>query len=156
MAEQTRVGHVYVISNVGSFGKDVFKIGMTRRLDPTERVFELGSASVPFPFDVHMMIGTQDAPNLERKLHKAFHKQRVNRANFRKEFFRVTINEIAEVVESLHGKIEYQADAEALEYLDSQKVTDQEMELLEPLAEAVENGLEDLEDLLPAPAEMEE
>jgi hypothetical protein len=147
MAEQTRVGHVYVISNVGSFGKDVFKIGMTRRLEPQIRVDELGSASVPFPFDVHMMIGTQDAPDLERKLHKAFHKRRVNRSNFRKEFFRVTINEIAETVETLHGKIEYQADAEAIEYMASGKVTDRELDDLESTAAALENILEDLPEM---------
>lgn len=82
-AEQTRVGHVYVISNIGSFGENSYKVGLTRRLDPLDRVHELGDASVPFPFDVHMMIKSDDAPTLERKLHQALHRYRVNRVNFR-------------------------------------------------------------------------
>ncbi|EKM30714.1 chromosome segregation ATPase family protein, partial [Vibrio harveyi] len=72
MAEQTKQGHVYVISNIGSFGEDIYKIGMTRRLEPMDRVKELGDASVPFTFDVHAMIHTDDAPTLEKKLHEVF------------------------------------------------------------------------------------
>jgi hypothetical protein len=97
----TRSGHVYIISNVGSFGEDVYKIGMTRRLEPMDRVKELGDASVPFPFDVHAMIRTSDAPALENALHKHFDFRRVNLENQRKEFFRVSIDEIRQELEHL-------------------------------------------------------
>ncbi len=93
-AQLTSVGHVYIISNIGSFGEDVYKIGMTRRLDPMERVIELGDASVPFPFDVHAMIYTANAPELERSLHQRFTAQRVNLVNNRKEYFRVSLEDI--------------------------------------------------------------
>lgn len=86
MAQQTRRGHVYVISNIGSFGDNVFKIGMTRRLEPMDRIKELGDASVPFSFDVHAMIYSEDAPALEKALHKKFDIQSVNKVNPRKEF----------------------------------------------------------------------
>lgn len=127
----TKSGNVYVISNRGSFGPDVLKIGMTRRLQPLERVYELGDASVPFPFDVHMMIKCEDAPKLEAALHRAFHKRRVNKVNPRKEFFRVTVAEVVAAVRELHGEVEYQADAEALEYLQSQTMTDADLEEVE-------------------------
>lgn len=94
MAQQGRAGHVYIISNIGSFGEDVFKIGMTRRIDPMDRVVELGDASVPFPFDVHAMIWTEDAPALETALHHAFQSKRVNAINGKKEFFKVSIEDI--------------------------------------------------------------
>ena len=100
MAQQTKVGHVYVISNVGSFGEQVFKIGMTRRLEPTDRVRELGDASVPFEFDVHAMIYSEDAPALERALHLHFLRSQVNKVNPRKEFFRLTLEEIKRHVEA--------------------------------------------------------
>src|SRR5262249_50293458 len=119
LAQITKSGYVYVISNIGSFGRDVFNIGLTRREGPMGRVYELGDASVPFPFDVHMMIASDDAPKLERALHKVFHKRRVNKANLRKEFFRITIEEIVRAVKENHGEVEYKADAEALEYLQS-------------------------------------
>lgn len=93
-----RAGYVYIISNIGSFGEDVYKIGMTRRLDPQERIDELGSASVPFKFDVHAIIFSDDAPKLENALHHAFENQRVNWVNNRKEFFRVSLQEIKQVV----------------------------------------------------------
>ena len=93
-----RAGYVYIISNIGSFGEDVYKIGMTRRLDPQERIDELGSASVPFKFDVHALIFSDDAPKLENALHHAFENQRVNWVNNRKEFFRVSLQEIKQVV----------------------------------------------------------
>lgn len=115
-AQMTRSGHVYIISNVGSFGEQVYKIGMTRRLDPMDRVRELGDASVPFHFDVHAIIFSEDAPGLENKLHRAFHHRRVNMVNERKEFFRVSIEEIAEVVRSHDAEIEIVRDAEAIEY----------------------------------------
>ena len=103
MAEQTKRGHVYIISNIGSFGDNIFKIGLTRRLDPTERVKELGDASVPFSFDVHAMIASDDAPALERALHIAFDDKRVNSVNPRKEFFRVSLDEIRTKVEEVTG-----------------------------------------------------
>jgi T5orf172 domain len=124
LAQITRSGFVYVISNIGSFGPDVFKIGLTRREDPQERVDELGSASVPFPFDVHMTITSDDAPKLEAALHRAFGHRRVNRANPRKEFFRATIEEIVRAVREHHGEVQYRADPEAKEYLESRSMTD--------------------------------
>lgn len=93
-----RAGYVYIISNIGSFGENVYKIGMTRRLDPQERIDELGSASVPFKFDVHALIFSDDAPKLENALHHAFENQRVNWVNNRKEFFSVSLQEIKQVV----------------------------------------------------------
>lgn len=98
MAQQTRVGYVYVISNTRSFGDDVYKIGMTRRLEPLDRVRELSDASVPFAFDVHYMIYTDDAPKLEAQLHQRFTESRINVDNYRKEFFRVPLTEITEVL----------------------------------------------------------
>ena len=94
-AQLTKSGHVYVISNIGSFGADVFKIGMTRRLDPFERVQELGDASVPFAFDVHAMIHSDDAPALEAQMHRQFAETRINLVNERREFFRVQLATIA-------------------------------------------------------------
>lgn len=115
-AEQTRSGHVYIISNIGSFGDSVFKIGMTRRLDPYERVSELGDASVPFEFDVHGMIYTEDAPSLEGKLHARFDDRRVNLVNERKEFFGVSIDEIQAAVQQLGAAVILTKLAEAREY----------------------------------------
>lgn len=102
MAQQTRCGYVYVISNIGSFGEGVYKIGMTRRVNPMERVVELGDASVPFPFDVHAMIYTEDAPGLESALHRAFESRKINAVNYRKEYFYVPLDEIKEEV-AKHG-----------------------------------------------------
>ena len=118
-AELTKAGYIYVISNIGSFGDDVYKIGMTRRLEPLDRIRELGDASVPFPFDVHMMISCDDAPTLENALHRQFNRSRINRVNLRKEFFKCTIQEIQEAVESSFGTVEYIAEPEALEYRNS-------------------------------------
>jgi hypothetical protein len=115
-AQMTRSGHVYVISNVGSFGDNVYKIGMTRRLDPMDRVRELGDASVPFKFDVHAVIFSEDAPTLENQLHRKFHARRVNQVNYRREFFHVTLDEIAQAVHEFHGQIEFTLLAEAEEY----------------------------------------
>jgi len=115
--QNTRAGYVYIISNIGSFGEDVYKIGMTRRLEPMDRVKELGDASVPFPFDVHAMIFSEDAPRLEKDLHDAFHHRRVNLVNERKEFFNVTLAEIERVVKERHNKtVEFTKLAEAEEY----------------------------------------
>ncbi|MBC8370087.1 MAG: DUF4041 domain-containing protein [Planctomycetes bacterium] len=120
MAQQTKRGHVYVISNIGSFGKNVYKIGMTRRLDPLDRVKELGDASVPFFFDVHAMIHTEDAPALEKTLHKEFDEVRLNLVNTRREFFAVTLKQIQEKVRSLHPRAEFIETAEARHYHESQ------------------------------------
>lgn len=98
MAQQTRIGYVYVISNVRSFGEDVYKIGMTRRLEPMDRIRELSDASVPFAFDVHHMIYTDDAPKLEAQLHQRFTEYRLNMDNYRKEFFRVQLAEITDTL----------------------------------------------------------
>lgn len=119
MAEQTRAGNVYVISNIGSFGENIVKIGMTRRLEPMERIYELGDASVPFAFDVHAMITTDDAPALERELHARFEERRVNRVNYRKEFFRVAIHELREFVADKGLKASFTMLAEASEYRES-------------------------------------
>ena len=99
-----RAGYVYVISNIGAFGPDIYKIGMTRRLDPQDRVDELGDASVPFNFDVHAMIFSDDAPALETALHKAFEDRKLNMVNTRREFFHVTLDEIKDVVKKNFDK----------------------------------------------------
>lgn len=118
----TKTGHVYIISNVGSFGENVYKIGMTRRLEPMDRVKELGDASVPFPFDVHALIRTSDAPSLENALHKHFDRRRLNLENDRKEFFRVSIDEIREELDQLKETLGIDSElhltllAEAKEY----------------------------------------
>ncbi len=120
MAQQTRRGHVYVISNVGSFGEKIFKIGMTRRLEPMDRVKELGDASVPFSFDVHAMIYSENAPELEKLLHHKFYHQSVNKVNPRKEFFKTTLSEIKQVVEKTDTeKVHWTLKAEAAEYRES-------------------------------------
>ncbi|EHD0106008.1 DUF4041 domain-containing protein [Vibrio parahaemolyticus] len=125
MAEQTRKGHVYVISNIGSFGEDVYKIGLTRRLEPMDRVKELGDASVPFPFDVHAMIYTDDAPALETALHREFHAHRVNAVNLRKEFFNVDLDDIKEAVEKIAGvEAEFKMTALAEDYYESLRLSE--------------------------------
>ena len=113
----TRAGYVYVISNIGSFGDNVYKIGMTKRLNPLDRVNELGSASVPFKFDVHAMIFSDDAPTLENHLHKVFADKSVNKVNSRKEFFNVTLKEIEkEVLDNFDATVEFTEYAKAEEY----------------------------------------
>lgn len=130
-AQLTRVGHVYVISNLGAFGPDIFKVGMTRRLEPLDRITELGDASVPFPFDVHMMISCSDAPSLENALHRELNKVRVNRINPRKEFFRTDIETIRKIVIQNHGQVDYVADAEALEYWQSKNVSEEDAQFID-------------------------
>ena len=129
MAQQTKAGHVYIISNIGSFGADVFKIGMTRRLDPYERVYELGGASVPFEFDVHAMIPCNDAPSLENKLHKAFEKYKMNLVNNRREFFKVSLNEIENQVKRENPKAEFIRTALAEQYRKSEALRKQRQEV---------------------------
>lgn len=112
-----RAGYVYIISNIGSFGENVFKIGMTRRLDPLDRVRELGDASVPFQFDVHALIFSEDAPSLENAIHKALENKKVNMKNSRKEFFNVTIEEIEKIVKENFSKtVEFIYKPEAEQY----------------------------------------
>lgn len=139
MAEQTKAGHVYVISNIGTLGSGIFKVGMTRRLDPRDRIKELGDASVPFPFDVHMMIHCENAPSLENALHRALHKRRVNKANPRKEYFRAEIDEILELVRAHHGEVQYVADPEALEYRQSLTMSDEDAEFIEEVYDAADD-----------------
>lgn len=118
-----RAGYVYVISNIGSFGEGIYKIGMTRRLEPMDRVHELGDASVPFTFDVHAMIFSDDAPKLESSLHTAFEDKKVNLLNGRKEFFRVSLDEIEEVIKNNHDKlIEFNKVALAEQYRETQQL----------------------------------
>lgn len=114
-----KAGHVYIISNLGSFGDDVFKIGMTRRLEPMDRVHELGNASVPFEFDVHTLIFSQDAPALETALHKRFNQQRVNKVNLRKEFFRVSIDDLEQAVLEYDPTAEFRRTMAAEQYYQS-------------------------------------
>lgn len=125
MAQQTKRGHVYVISNIGSFGENIYKIGMTRRLDPMDRVRELGDASVPFPFDVHAIIYTDDAPTLEAKLHKIFERNRLNLMNPRKEFFRASLDDIEKAARDAGATVEFTKTAEARDYRESQAIREQ-------------------------------
>ena len=119
MAQQTKIGYVYVISNIGSFGKDVYKIGMTRRLDPMERVLELSNASVPFPFDVHTFIYSEDAPSLEADLHRRFDAKKVNSINYRKEYFHVTLDEIKAALKEKGVDAQFVDEPDAFQYRES-------------------------------------
>ncbi len=140
-AQLTKAGFVYVISNLGAFGDEVFKVGMTRRLEPMDRVRELGDASVPFPFDVHMMISSEDAPALEIALHRGLHHHRVNKVNLRKEFFRCSLEAIRSIVETHHGTVEFVIDPEALEYRQSLTMTDEDQEFIESMYEECDDEL---------------
>lgn len=118
-----RAGYVYIISNIGSFGKDIYKIGMTRRLEPMDRIEELGDASVPFCFDVHAMIFSDDAPALEAALHREFDSKKVNMVNTRREFFHVTLEEIEEVVRKNFDKtVEFIKTPSADQFRESQLI----------------------------------
>lgn len=132
MAQQTKRGHVYIISNIGSFGEQVYKIGMTRRLEPIDRIKELGDASVPFQFDIHAMIYSEDAPALENALHKTFANKKVNMLNYRKEFFKVTLDEIEHRVKELGLNTEFIRLSEAEEYRET-------LAILEKLNSAIEH-----------------
>lgn len=118
-----KAGNVYVISNIGSFGENVFKIGMTRRLEPMERVNELGSASVPFPFDVHSMIFSDDAVGLETKLHHLLNDQRVNKVNLRKEFFRISLDDLEKLVGEIAPTAEFKRTVLAEQYRQSLSIS---------------------------------
>ena len=122
-----KAGYVYVISNIGAFGENIYKIGMTRRLDPQERIDELGDASVPFNFDVHAMIFSDNAPALESALHKAFEDRKVNMVNQRREFFNVTLDEIKKVVKNNFDKtVEFIDVPDAEQYRVSLKMREEQ------------------------------
>jgi len=125
MAQQTKTGNVYVISNIGSFGEHVYKIGMTRRLEPLDRVRELGDASVPFEFDVHAMIYSEDAPVLERQLHKKFLKNQLNEINPRKEFFRLDLSDLKNHIETIGINCKWTLLAEAKQYRETLKLEEE-------------------------------
>lgn len=114
-----KAGNVYVISNLGSFGENVFKIGMTRRLNPQDRVNELGDASVPFKFDVHSFIFSEDAVGLEKKLHMILNDKRVNKVNMRKEFFYTTIDDLEKLVTEIEPTAEFNKTMLAEEFRQS-------------------------------------
>jgi hypothetical protein len=116
MAERTSSGYVYIISNVGSFGPEIVKIGLTRRLDPMDRVRELGDASVPFKFDTHAIIYSDNAPALERTLHAEFEYARVNTQNYRREFFRIGLSDVEGALRKLAPSAPFFRDIEAQEY----------------------------------------
>lgn len=122
MAQQTKRGNVYIISNVGSFGENVYKIGMTRRLDPMDRIWELGDSSVPFDFDVHAFISCEDAPALECRLHHHFVLNQINKVNYRKEFFRANLADIRKEIEALGIGASWTMTSEAREYRESQAI----------------------------------
>lgn len=136
-----KAGNVYIISNLGSFGKDVFKIGMTRRLDPQDRVNELGSASVPFKFDVHSFIFSQDAVSLEKKMHDMLNDRRLNKVNLRKEFFKVSIDELEQLVFSIDPTAEFNKTMLAEEFRQSS-------ELDKPLCSVVDSSNSRTSDVL--------
>lgn len=143
MAQQTRAGHVYVISNIGSFGEDVLKLGMTRRLEPLDRVRELGDASVPFTFDVHAMIYSDDAPALEKKLHHHFNHERVNKVNYRKEFFKTPLAGVKKYLEDQGIQAKFTLKAEALQYRESLQIEllpEEEQHKIEDAIEEMEAG----------------
>lgn len=119
-----KAGYVYVISNLGSFGENVFKIGMTRRLEPQDRVNELGSASVPFAFDVHSFIFSEDAPALEHAVHQRLNNNRVNKVNLRKEFFNISVDELEELVHELQPSAEFNRTMAAEQYRQSLSMTE--------------------------------
>lgn len=141
MAQQTKRGHVYIISNIGSFGEDVYKIGMTRRLEPTDRIKELGDASVPFKFDIHAMIYSEEAPTLENELHRAFENRKVNMLNSRKEFFNVTLDEIENQINKTGIEAEFSRLPEAVEYRETLAVLEK-MNSIET-AKTIEEEIED-------------
>lgn len=117
-----KAGYVYIISNIGSFGEDVFKVGMTRRMEPQERVNELGDASVPFPFDVHSFIFSDDAVDLESSMHHILNDRRVNKVNLRKEFFRVSLDELEDLVYKLDPTAEFKRTILATQFRQSQSI----------------------------------
>jgi hypothetical protein len=136
-AQETKSGHVYIISNLGSFGENVYKIGMTRRLEPMDRVKELGDASVPFTFDLHAMIFSENAPELENLLHKEFDDRRINKVNNRKEYFRVTLDEIEKVIIDKYEKeVDFIKVLEAQQFRETKSIIKQLQQAKEEKAES--------------------
>lgn len=127
-AQQTKSGYVYIVSNIGAFGENVYKFGMTRRLEPQDRIDELGNASVPFDFDVHGLIYTENAPELENKLHKHLNDKRINLVHMRREFFNVTMDEIEQIVKELNLNMQLTKIAEAKEYRMTQSIREAKKE----------------------------
>ncbi|MDR1570086.1 MAG: GIY-YIG nuclease family protein [Oscillospiraceae bacterium] len=126
---------MYIISNIGAFGEGVYKIGMTRRLEPMDRIDELGDASVPFKFDVHAMIFSNDAPKLEAVLHSTFADFRLNMVNNRREFFRASLDEIKRVIRENHDNtVEFTEIPEAQQYRESLLMAQQRPALAEQSA----------------------
>ena len=126
--EKPGAGYVYIISNIGSFGEGVFKIGVTRRDNPEERIRELSSASVPFRFDTHVFIFSKNAYDLESELHERFDNQRVNKVNMRKEFFRISIDDVKKIVEENKGQVHsFIEHPDAEEYYDTLKIEKQKL-----------------------------
>ncbi|HDE0346554.1 TPA: DUF4041 domain-containing protein [Staphylococcus aureus] len=124
--ENAQSGFVYIISNIGSFGENVYKIGVTRRLEPMDRINELSSASVPFEFDVHALIFSENAFELENKLHDHFKNHKVNKVNGRKEFFKVNIDEIKDIVLSEHNStVQFIEEPKAIQYRETLRLTSQ-------------------------------
>ncbi|WP_299766492.1 DUF4041 domain-containing protein [uncultured Dokdonia sp.] len=145
-AQETKSGHVYIISNLGSFGENVYKIGMTRRLEPMDRVKELGDASVPFTFDLHAMIFSENAPELENLLHKEFDDRRINKVNYRKEYFNVTLDEIEQVIKNKYEKeIDFIKVSEAQQFRETQSIIKQ---IEQEKNEQAENEIEKYPDSL--------
>ena len=144
-----KAGNVYVISNLGSFGAHVFKVGMTRRLNPQERIDELGSASVPFTFDVHCLIFSDDAVDLENELHRRLHEQRLNKVNHRKEFFDISLEELERLVFEIHPAAEFNRTMLAEDYRQSLSIASGTLEepadLREGFDEVEDDGDEDKE-----------
>ena len=134
-AQLTKTGHVYVISNIGSFGENIYKIGLTRRLEPEIRVRELGDASVPFHFDIHAMMFSDDAPSLEHKLHEIFEEKRVNLVNRRKEFFKITLEDIEKEAKKINPEVEFYYTTESKEYKQTLTLLKTKEEQLEELQE---------------------
>lgn len=149
-AANIRAGYVYVISNIGAFGQRMVKIGLTRRLDPMDRVRELGDASVPFGFDVHALFFADDAVGVEAELHRRFAGKRVNRVNLRREFFYATPAEVREHLAEVAGDLlEFREDPEAAQFRESQQLAEQGLtESAHPDIHAFSDGLGD-EDLEP-------
>ena len=136
-AQETKSGHVYIISNLGSFGENVYKIGMTRRLEPMDRVKELGDASVPFTFDLHAMIFSENAPELENLLHKEFDDRRINKVNYRKEYFRVSLDEIEQVIIDKYEKeVDFIKVIEAQQFRETKSIIKQLQEAKDEQAES--------------------
>jgi hypothetical protein len=126
-----RAGYVYIISNLGSFGEKTFKVGMTRRLNPMDRIDELGDASVPFKFDVHAMVFSDNAVELEQELHQRLETNRVNKINLRKEFFYTDLEELQKLVQDIDSTVEFTTTLKAVEYHQSQSLMKEEQGNLE-------------------------